>query len=359
MTHPFLHLEDDPTVDPDEFLREALSWHFSEKTGAPLWLRLADTLDFDPITDIHTFADLRRFPDISRELRESPVEDLIPRGLADEPAPSVFETGGTTGSPKRLIYTQRWIRRALAWKTTELLEAGFPRTAPWLVAMPSGPHAFGHTTRLQARALGSVLHTVDLDPRWVKKLIASGADPSGYVSHIIDQIGHILRTQRIGALTTTPPIFAELLLHDEHVDRLRSSLRYLAFAGAYLDDDTRDIITEAFPGVVIQNIYGSTMVLTTARLREPAPDFGGNVYDGYAPFVSFAVIDPDTGEQVPFGERGQVRMSHVSSGAFIPNNLERDSAVRVPAGDGGVGDSLGSPQPLAAFDGEPVIQGVY
>ncbi|MFC7740815.1 hypothetical protein ACFQXA_07285 [Nocardiopsis composta] len=159
-----LELEDAAKIDPDEYLQAALRWHFSEETGSPLWLELARDLDFDPLTDVRSFDDLGRFPDIARHLRERPVEDLLPRGLAGEPAPSVFETGGTTGSPKRLVYTDRWVQRALAWKADELREAGFPAGAPWLVAMPSGPHAFGHTTRLQAKALGSVLHTVDLDP---------------------------------------------------------------------------------------------------------------------------------------------------------------------------------------------------
>ncbi|GAA2252958.1 phenazine antibiotic biosynthesis protein [Streptomyces amakusaensis] len=362
MTRSILDIEDaattTTTIDPEEFLRAALRWHFSEETGSPLWLALAKELDFDPLTDIRTFADLGRFPDIAAQLRDRPVEDLIPRGLADDPPPSVFETGGTTGSPKRLLYTERWVKRALRWKTAELREAGFPVGRPWLVAMPSGPHAFGHTTRLQAKALRSVLHTVDLDPRWVKKLIAAGQSPAPYLAHLIDQFGHIIRSQDIAAITTTPPIFSELLLHEELAERLRGSLKYLAFAGAHLDEDTYDLIAETLPDTVIQNIYGSTMILTTARPR-PATEASATVYDGYSPFVSFAVVDPETREPVEFGERGQVRMTHVSSGMFIPNNFERDSAIRVPAPEGAVGDSLSSPAPLAAFDGEPVIEGVY
>lgn len=362
MTRSLLELEDAPEIDPAEYLRAALRWHFSEETGSPLWLELAGGLGFDPVHDIRSYDDLGRFPDIAEYLRDRPVEDLIPRGLAHEPPPSVFETGGTTGSPKRLLYTDRWVRRALGWKTTELQKAGFPAGEPWLVAMPSGPHAFGHTTRLQAKALGSVLHTVDLDPRWVKKQIAAGQSVEPYLAHLTDQIGHILRTQHIAALTVTPPIFAELLLDDRLTERLRRSLKYLAFAGAHLDDDTHDLIADTLPDTVIQNIYGSTMVLTTARVRPAEASAGAaaaTVYHGYSPYVVFAVVDPETGQPVAYGERGQVRMTHISSGVFIPNNLERDSALRVPAPEGAVGDALSSPQPLAAFDGEPVVQGVY
>ena len=41
------------------------------------------------------------------------------------------------------------------------------------------------------------------------------------------------------------------------------------------------------------------------------------------------MIDPETGAEVPYGERGQVVMNHVSKGMFIPNNLERDTAIRI------------------------------
>ncbi|MEU4805761.1 AMP-binding protein [Actinosynnema sp. NPDC023587] len=359
MTSSFPRLEDSPTTDPEEYLHAALRWHFSPETGSPLWLGIAAELDFDPVRDIRSFADLGRFPDIAEHLRDRPVADLLPRGLSGHPAPYVFETGGTTGSPKRLLYTERWINRCLDWKTDELRAAGFPTGDPWLVAMPSGPHAFGHTTRLQARALGSVLHTVDLDPRWVKKQVLAGHRPDAYVEHLIDQISHIVRTQDIAAVTTTPPILAELVLRDDLVDRLRRTLKYVSLAGAQLGDDTFDLFVEALPGTVIQNVYGSTMVLTTAKIRNPADPAAATVYDGYPPFVTFAVVDQETHRPVEYGQRGQVRMTHISSAVFIPNNLERDSAIRLPGPAGAVGDALRSPQPLETFDGERVIEGVY
>ena len=73
----------------------------------------------------------------------------------------------------------------------------------------------------------------------------------------------------------------------------------------------------------------------------------------------FWVIDPDTDHQVPYGERGQVVMNHVSKGMFIPNNLERDTAIRQRGPDGQVGDSVSEVAPVATFEGEDVIEGVY
>jgi hypothetical protein len=66
--------------DPDEFIQAAMQWHFGEDTGSPYWLRRARTLEFDPRSDVKTFEDLALFPNTVNELRDVPVEDLIPRG---------------------------------------------------------------------------------------------------------------------------------------------------------------------------------------------------------------------------------------------------------------------------------------
>ena len=73
----------------------------------------------------------------------------------------------------------------------------------------------------------------------------------------------------------------------------------------------------------------------------------------------FWVVDPDTGETVPYGERGQVVMNHISKGMFIPNNLERDSAIRLAGPEGQIGDSVTEVKPVETFEGEAVIEGVY
>src|SRR6201994_217291 len=94
-----------PVDDPEAYLRAAIAWHFGEETGCAFWLRAARTLNFNPLTDINTFADLKLFPNLLSELRDVPVADLIPRGYlsADSPppVPQIFESGGTTGPPKR------------------------------------------------------------------------------------------------------------------------------------------------------------------------------------------------------------------------------------------------------------------
>jgi hypothetical protein len=103
--------------------------------------------------------------------------------------------------------------------------------------------------------------------------------------------------------------------------------------------------------------FGSTMILSHATTRRQDGD--SFVFDPRSPYATFWVVDPETGDQVPYGQRGQVVMNHISKGMFVPNNLERDSAIRMPGPAGHIGDSVSEVRPVAAFEGEPVIEGVY
>jgi hypothetical protein len=101
------------------------------------------------------------------------------------------------------------------------------------------------------------------------------------------------------------------------------------------------------------------MVLSQAMTREVGEDVASFVFDPRSPYVVFWVVDPDIGRPVSYGERGQVVMNHVSKGMFIPNNVERDTAIRLSGPEGQVGDSVSEVAPVATFGGEAVIEGVY
>ena len=117
-----------PVDDPEAYLRAAIAWHFGEETGCAFWLRAARTLDFNPLTDVNTFADLRLFPNLLNELRNVPVEDLIPRGYGSPPPmPQIFESGGTTGAPKRTVQLPDWVAQVIEWQTEDFATGGFLR----------------------------------------------------------------------------------------------------------------------------------------------------------------------------------------------------------------------------------------
>ncbi len=247
----------------------------------------------------------------------------------------------------------------IQWQTEDFTVGGFVAGRGFLCMMPSGPHGVGFFSRLVSQRLGSVFHAIDIDPRWVKKLTArnAAAEVSAYLDHLVEQAVFVLRTQRVANLHTTPPLLEAMARDDRVVDLLNEKVRYLLLSGAHVDPDTLDVLRDVLPGTVIAMAFGSTMILSQATTRTDSA--GHFVFDPRSPYVAFRVVDPESGAQVPYGQRGQVVMSHISKGMFIPNNLERDCAVRVPGPVGQVGDSLCAVQPVATFDGEEVIEGVY
>jgi phenylacetate-coenzyme A ligase PaaK-like adenylate-forming protein len=350
-----------PVDDPDAYLRAAIAWHFGEDTGCTFWLRAARSLNFNPLTDVNTFADLRLFPNLLNELRSVPIAELIPRGYGSPPpVPQIFESGGTTGAPKRTVQLPDWIEQVIRWQTEDFDTGGFLHGRDFVCMMPSGPHGVGYFSRLVSQRLGSVFHAIDLDPRWVKKITARNAtcEVSGYVDHLIEQAVHILQTQDVANLHTTPPLLEAIARNDHVANLVNEKIRFTLLSGAHVDLDTLDLLREIFPNTAITMVFGSTMILSQAVTRQDS-DGDPFVFDPRTPYVVFSVVDPDTGGEVPYGQRGQVVMNHLSKGMFLPNNLERDSALRMPGPQGQVGDSLSEVQPVAAFEGEPVIEGVY
>lgn len=349
-----------PVGDADAFLNAAIEWHFGADTGSPYWLRTAKNLDFDPLTDITTFDDLRLFPNLVNELRAAPVADLIPRGYGSPPPiPLIFESGGTTGAPKRTVQLPDWVAQVIRWQADDFQAGGFIKGRGLLCLMPSGPHGVGYFSRAVSERHGSICHQVDLDPRWVKNLAArnAAAEVSAYVEHVVAQARFILQSQDIGNLHTTPPLLEAIARDDLLAQLVDEKVRFIVLSGAHVDADTFDLFRQIFPSAALTMFYGSTMILSQAQTRTTEVD--SFVFDPRSPYVVLRVVDPETGDHVPHGERGQVVMNHVSKGMFIPNNVERDSAVRIPGPDGQVGDSVSDVKPVATFEGDVVIEGVY
>jgi phenylacetate-coenzyme A ligase PaaK-like adenylate-forming protein len=349
--------------DPDTFIRAAMHWHFSPETGSPFWLERAKALEFDPRTSVRTFEDLTLFPNVTNELRDVRAEDLIPKGYGPRPdVVGVYESGGTTGAPKRIVMLRDWWDEAVAWGVSNLEAYGVPRNRNWLTLIPSGPHMVGAQVKAQAVALGGIRFAIDMDPRWVKKLIAAGqADQAeAYAEHLIDQAAFVLETQDIGAIMSTPPLLERLARRDDLVELVRRNVEAIQWGGAHMDADTRHLYrTEVFPGVKLFGLYGSTMVLGGSSERLGLSDDDPCIFDPFSPYIMFSVVDPDTGRKVGYGERGQVVMSHVSKSFLLPNNLERDTATRIEPREGQVGDSVADVTPVKRFDNEIVIEGVY
>ena len=353
----------DAHPDPDEFVQAAMRWHFSEETGSAFWLRKAPSLGFDPRHEVKSTQDLARFPNVANELRDARATDLIPRGYRGRPdAVAVFESGGTTGAPKRVAFLADWIDREMTWMMAGCAEHGVPRDVPWLAIAPSGPHMMGEYAARLARLHGGIRFAIDMDPRWVKRLIAAGRgdEASAYADHLVEQAASTLRAEDIGVLVTTPPLLERLSRSDEIVELINEKVWAIIWGGAHMDADTRHLLrTDVFPDVTLFGIYGNTMILGAATERPGLAEDDPCIFDTNSPYVTFSVVDPDGLIPVTYGERGQVVTNHVSKSMLLPGNLERDQATRIQAPPGHAGDSVADVVPVQTFDGGDVIEGVY
>jgi hypothetical protein len=250
----------------------------------------------------------------------------------------------------------------MTWRNAGLDAHGFPRDVNRLAVLPTGPHIAGQTAADTAAGRGGITFTVDMDPRWVKKLIAAGnaAGAGAYADHLVEQAAFLLRTQDIGVLMTTPPLLEQIARREDLAGLINEKVQGIVWSGAHMDADTRYLYrTEVFPGVKLCGAYGSTMILGAVVERAGLTGDDPCVFDPPAPYVTFRVVDPGTGRRVGCGERGQVVMNHVSRNMLLPNNLERDVATRVEPPAGQAGDSVADVSPAASFGGQDVIEGVY
>ncbi|MFD9903750.1 phenazine antibiotic biosynthesis protein [Streptomyces sp. NPDC059063] len=343
----------------DAHVRAMMRWHFDPATGSRYWLDRRDRLGFDPVDEVRCVDDLLKFPNLVDELRDVPVEDLIPRGLdATEKVFAVYESGGTTGAPKRFVMFENWFDQYMAWENSHYTDDGQGHA---LAVAPSGPHMLGEYSNRLARARGGIRFSVDLDPRWVKRLIAAGdtAGAGAYVEHLVDQAELVLQSQDIAFLITTPPLLAKLADRPSVRALIQEKVRLVIWTGAHMDPDTLDYLaTEFFPKTRFRGSYGSTSVLSGTVQRADADATGDAVFDSYAPYVFYRVVDPASGQPVAFGSEGAVVMNYLTKYGLVPNSLERDLATRVPSPTG-VGDSLRNIHPVAEVDGQKMIEGVY
>ena len=347
----------DGDVDVDRLVRAVVGWHFDPATGSEFWLRIAAELDFDPRADVHTAADLTNFPDVSAHLAQASIDDLVPRGCAGPVR--VFESGGTTGAPKRIVETGSRAR-ALGFVSDTLRAHGIGQVGHWLHVGPTGPHIVGRSVGLLAEARGSTCYYVDFDPRWVRRLVAGG-DPdsaSSYVEHVLDQVAAVLRNQRVRVVVITPPVLEAALARPELATMLGDAVRALIWTGTSMSEESLRLVTEEFlPGATVVGLYGNSLMGIAPQRPPTADDPFRCVFTPYHPYAVVDVVDPETGVGVAHGERGRVRVNLLTRDMFLPNVAERDTAVRV-AGHGGAPDGLAGVQPYRGGT-EPVIEGVY
>ena len=320
----------------DAHTHEIVQWHFHESTGCPFWLEYKSKLKFDPLSEIKSFDDLKKFPSFEDEwLRGGPVRRWAPKAFADKPI-YVFETGGTTGVPKSRIAIDDW-RTDYSLFSKTLPDEFFPPGANWLMLGPSGPRRLRLAIEHLAQVRGGICFCVDLDPRWVIKLIKKGwmEHLEAYKQHCIDQALTILGAGHdIRCMFTTPKLLESLALA---LEKKGTTIREAGITGIFSGGTeftpqwTRFATEEYLDGVYMTPTSGNTLM--GLACSKPVTAAEGYKIAYYAPqprAVVEVVQFNDYSRSVSYGATGRVKLTTLTREFFVPGFLERDEGEREP-----------------------------
>lgn len=343
----------------DEHVRRIVTHHFSPETGCPFWLDWAGKAGWDPRRDIRSYDDLMKFPHFEDAwLRDLPHEVWIPAAYRGRPF-HIFETGGTTGLPKQRI---SWEDHRFDYTefSDHLSDDDFPRGGNWLMLGPTGPRRLRLAIEHLANVRGGACYHIDLDPRWVKRLLAEGQTDQArrYTDHVIDQAVAIVKHRDVRCLFATPRLLEAL---GDRIHLPNAGIRGVFCGGTSMTPQVIRFLCEE----VLDNrarlvpTYGNTLM--GLAIGEPVDaDHGYDlIYHAPQPRAVLRVVDPDqTDRTVDYGRWGRVELSTLTEEFFMPRFLERDEAMRCPPHELYPWDGVGNVRPFQSQTRQ-TIEGVY
>lgn len=341
--------------DIDAWTRRVVRRHFDPDTGTPYWLKRAAELAIDP-RDITRHDELSAFgPMPLGELRTLDPAELVPQAVPRPLTGRVWDSGGTTGNPCRVYYTEPMLEHRAAWRRWVIEREGFEPGRNWLQATPTGPHLIGHGAVDLADLYDGRVYGIDFDPRWVKRLLRDGRlkEAQEYSAHVTEQIAAVLEHQPVDYLVTTPALLQALI---KSRPELVARLKGVRLSGTHATPAMRRSFHNALGGglvvVTYANTFGNTVGLPVENDGALMP------YLPNYPQVTMAVVDKDDWSRVvAYGEQGQVRLTVLHDDLFLPNVLERDLAVRYDTGAEWPCDGVANVKPLQVVRSAP--EGIY
>lgn len=319
----------------DKHVREIVQWHFSPDTGTPFWLEKAKTYKFNPLKDVQCFDDLKLFGFFEDEwLRGGPVNRWIPKGLAHKPW-YVFETGGTTGIPKSRVVADDF-RIDYEQFSDTLPEKFFPKKENWLMLGPSGPRRLRLAVEHMCQHRGGICFCIDLDPRWVVKVIKKGwmEHLKAYQEHCIDQAMTILSAgHNIKCMFTTPKLLDALCqrLEKEGSSISKAGITGIFCGGTEMTSQWIRFTMEEYLGsdVYIAPTYGNTLMgLAAADMPKAETNFKIAYYAPQPRAVAQVVDFKDYAKEVEVGQTGRVLLTTLTKEFFVPRFAERDEGEK-------------------------------
>jgi phenylacetate-coenzyme A ligase PaaK-like adenylate-forming protein len=339
-------------------LKEIINWHFSPETGSPFWLEWASK-NFDPRKEILNFDDMKKFPHFQDEwLRDLQPEVWVPAAFKGKPF-NIFETGGTTGMPKQRIGWNDY-KTDYSEFSDKVSDEHFPKNHYWLMMGPTGPRRLRLAIEHLANVRGSSCYFIDLDPRFVKKLITNKQFDvaRAYMDHVVDQAVTILKNRKVSGLFTTPKLLEALA---EKIDIWDAGIRGVFCGGTTMAPQyVRFIVEEVLENRIgFYPTYGNTLMGLAASVPIRAEDNFSVTYYAPQPRAVLRVVDANkTDETKGYGEWGRVELTTLTKEFFMPRFLERDEAIRREPRFPYAWDGVAEVRPFGAME-KNIVEGVY
>ena len=167
--------EETPREALDWWVREIVEWHFNPETGCPT----AGSTTRGASIGIRAgrFAAMTTSAGFPASRTNGRAEGLFADGrqrlMPIAPPSTYLKTGGSTGVPESRINIDDFRIDYEAFSDT-LPDESFPTGSDWLMLGPTGPRRLRLAVEHLAQHRGGICFTVDLDPRWVIKLMKTG-----------------------------------------------------------------------------------------------------------------------------------------------------------------------------------------
>jgi phenylacetate-coenzyme A ligase PaaK-like adenylate-forming protein len=340
-------------------LREMIKWHFSPESGTPFWLDWAKKNKFDAIKEVQSFADINKFPHFVDDwLRDEQNERWVPNAYKNRPF-NIFETGGTTGMPKQRVGWEDY--KDYEEFGDRLDDKFFPKGAKWMMVGPSGPRRLRLAIEHLANYRGGACYHVDLDPRWVQKLLHAKKmeEANLYKNHVIDQAVQIMKNRGgIKCMFITPKLLEAL---GEKINVIEAGITGVFCGGTSMTPQMVRFLCEE----VLENkakfvgTYGNTLMgLAVSRPLEPEDNWSLTYYSPQPRAILRVVDSKEPTKTVDYNSWGRVELTTLTKEFFMPRFLERDETIRREPCVQFPWDGVGDVRPFGMLE-KKIVEGVY
>ena len=230
----------------------------------------------------------------------------------------------------------------------------------WLMVGPTGPRRLRLAIEHLANFRGSSCYFIDLDPRWVKKVISQKQfdQARAYMDHVVDQAVTILKHRKVSGLFTTPKLLEAL---GEKVNLYDAGIRGVFCGGTTMTPQyVRFLVEEVLEDRIgFYPTYGNTLMGLAASVPLTPEDKFSITYYAPQPRAVLRVVDPNkTERQSKLRRMGPRRTDDADEGilhAALPRT--RRSLRREPRAPY-AWDGVAEVRPFGAME-KNIVEGVY